>query len=251
VPHDDDSTPHPHTGSTSGSEPPASAAHIALLSPPDRILERLLALTRLSRSSGRCRRIADAYLPSLPLPGWLLTAALLVAVAAAPQADPTAAPDTWVDVDTRTLTLTVMRGKEVLRRFENIAIGSNGTTRDKLALDEKTPLGEFRIDDIRTSDRFHLFLSITYPTPAIARRAWVQGTLDARAYADIRRAWSEHVTPPQDTALGGHLGIHGLGAGDPAIHERFNWTNGCIALTNEQVSELAALVQPGVRVIVH
>ena len=55
-------------------------------------------------------------------------------------------------------------------------------------------------------------------------------------------------TPPQNTPLGGHIGIHGVGAGDPRIHTNFNWTNGCVALTNEQVTRLAALIKVGTRV---
>ena len=56
--------------------------------------------------------------------------------------------------------------------------------------------------------------------------------------------------PPQQTALGGHIGIHGIGAGDPRIHEDFNWTSGCIALTNAQIDDLAGWVRLGMRVVV-
>jgi lipoprotein-anchoring transpeptidase ErfK/SrfK len=44
------------------------------------------------------------------------------------------------------------------------------------------------------------------------------------------------------------IGIHGLGNGDPLIHEEFNWTDGCIALTNEEVDELASWIHLGTRV---
>jgi lipoprotein-anchoring transpeptidase ErfK/SrfK len=32
------------------------------------------------------------------------------------------------------------------------------------------------------------------------------------------------------------------------VHNRFNWTNGCIALTNDQVDELAGWVNVGTKV---
>ena len=56
--------------------------------------------------------------------------------------------------------------------------------------------------------------------------------------------------PPQVTPLGGYLGIHGVGEGDPGIHADFNWTHGCIALTNQQIDDLAGWIRIGMRVVV-
>jgi len=41
-----------------------------------------------------------------------------------------------------------------------------------------------------------------------------------------------------------------VGTGDMKIHQTINWTNGCIALTNEQLLELAPWVVVGTRVVV-
>ena len=57
-------------------------------------------------------------------------------------------------------------------------------------------------------------------------------------------------TPPQNTALGGYIGIHGLGNRDPAIHKKMNWTDGCIALTDEQIEQLAQWIDVGTRVVI-
>ena len=61
--------------------------------------------------------------------------------------------DIWLMIDTNELTLGVMQGSRILARYKNIAIGSNGTTREKRVKDEKTPLGDFRITGIRPSKR--------------------------------------------------------------------------------------------------
>lgn len=155
------------------------------------------------------------------------------------------AEDIWLAIDTRGLTLSVMQGDTILKTYENIAIGSNGATRDKRARDEKTPLGEFRINAVRDSRRFHLFLSIDYPSMEHARRALADERIDSAEYAALSQAWDRGEEPPQDTGLGGHLGIHGIGSGSLEIHNNFNWTDGCIAITNEQVEELAAWVRVG------
>jgi hypothetical protein len=66
----------------------------------------------------------------------------------------------------------------------------------------------------------------------------------------INLAHQQGREPPSNTGLGGNIGIHGIGAGDPQVHEDFNWTEGCIALTNEQIEELARWIHLGTRVVV-
>lgn len=162
----------------------------------------------------------------------------------------TLAGDVWLKVDTGELKLTVMRGETALATFENIAIGSNGVTRDKRSGDEKTPLGNFRVAEIRDSQRFVTFIAFDYPTAGQVYRACGQGDISAADCQRLDAALAAGAPVPQDTALGGFLGIHGTGEGDPAIHEGFNWTNGCIALTNEQLAALLPWIRPGTLVSV-
>ena len=59
--------------------------------------------------------------------------------------------------------------------------------------------------------------------------------------------------PPQNTALGGAIGIHGIGQETEKtlrIHSKVDWTEGCIALTNAEVAELRAYVQVGTEVVI-
>lgn len=158
--------------------------------------------------------------------------------------------EVWVVVDTSALTLTVMQGDSVLRHYENIAIGSNGPTLAKLVSDETTPLGEFKISGINPRSRYHLFMAIDYPTMEHAQRALQDGRLSVEQYMDVNEAWRAGEPPPQDTPLGGYLGIHGLGEGSEEIHGIVNWTDGCIAVTNEEMEELARWVGVGTRISV-
>ena len=159
-------------------------------------------------------------------------------------------PQVTVVVDTTELTLAVMRGAEVLDVYDNIAIGSNGSTRSKLMGYEKTPLGQFTITEIRESKRFTVFLALDYPDLDHVQRAYAKGYIEADEFAGLKRAIDRGIAPPQNTPLGGHIGIHGIGAGDVEIHENFNWTNGCVALTNEQLQQLLAWVSPGTTVLI-
>ncbi len=154
----------------------------------------------------------------------------------------------WILVDTGSNTLLVLRGDRLLDRFDNVAVGRGGPSLDKVRDDGATPLGEFRIDRINRSSRFLLFFGIDYPRPEHARRALEAGRIDASQYHQIVLAFEENKPPPQDTPLGGQLGIHGLGDGDPRVHEMLNWTQGCIALTNAQIRRLSRWIRLGMRV---
>lgn len=157
----------------------------------------------------------------------------------------------WLQVDTEALELRVMRGLEVIRVYRDIAIGRSGTTDDKRRLDGKTPLGEYRISLIKNNSKFHRFYGFDYPHLRHAERALQRGDLSVEDYLRVRDAVRAGHVAPQNTPLGGHLGIHGIGAGEPEVHTDFNWTNGCIALTNEQVEELAQWLRRGTRVVVY
>lgn len=162
-----------------------------------------------------------------------------------------ASDEIWLQVDTGALELRVLRGVEVVRIYRDIAIGRFGTTEDKRRLDGKTPLGEYRISLIKNNSKFHRFFGFDYPHLRHAERALQRGELSVEDYLRVRNAVRAGRVPPQNTPLGGHLGIHGIGAGEPEVHTDFNWTNGCIALTNEQIEELTPWLRVGTRVVVY
>lgn len=163
---------------------------------------------------------------------------------------PVAAGEIWLDVDTGNLTLSVMDGKAVSHTFEGIAIGSNGVSHSKMQGDRTTPLGNYRIRNINPDSRFHLYFGFDYPTMDQATAALKARRITSLEWQAINLAHLQGRVPPANTPLGGYIGIHGVGSGDPQIHEDFNWTEGCIALTDEQIDELARWIKTGTRVVV-
>lgn len=161
---------------------------------------------------------------------------------------PAVAGEIWLDIDTGELTVSVMDGEAVTKTFESIAIGRNGASSSKLAGDQKTPLGSYHIRRIKTDSRFHLFLGLDYPNMDQATAALKAGHISSLEWQTINLAHLQGREPPANTPLGGYIGIHGIGSGDPAIHEDFNWTEGCIALTNDQIDDLVRWIKPGTRV---
>lgn len=159
-------------------------------------------------------------------------------------------PETWVRVNTRTATLSVLRGSKVIARFADISIGRGGVSKHRFVGDESTPLGEFRVVKIREKSQFRRFFIIDYPNEARARLALRRGQINESTFKAIRVAVRAGRLPPQGTSLGGNIGIHGLGKADPRLHEAFNWTRGCIALTNEQIDRLTRWIHIGTRVVI-
>ena len=91
--------------------------------------------------------------------------------------------------------------------------------------DNRTPEGIFRIQARNPQSRYHRALKISYP--------------DA---AHIARARALGVQP------GGDIMIHGLPARQAwvgAAHRDFDWTEGCIAVTNKEIEEIWSVVPVG------
>ncbi len=183
----------------------------------------------------------------------LLLALLLPAPAAALPDDlpfQPGAQERWVLVDTEAYRVTVYQGERPIARLDNPAVGRYGTAETRRRGDRTTPLGSFRINRIDRDSDYRLFLGLDYPTMRHARQARDDGTISRAEYHAYVDAYAERGRHPQDTALGGHIGIHGVGDLDVEIHRRVNWTNGCIALENEQIETLAELVDVGTRVYI-
>lgn len=172
----------------------------------------------------------------------VLLLGLSVTVAAAPDAG------RWLLVDTQALTLTVMDGERPQMTLHNIAIGRFGTGADKLRGDNLTPLGRFRVTAVRRDAGFHRFIALDYPGVERARRAHSDGVIGDSTYQAILAAHRRGKQPPQGTALGGAIGIHGLGRADPGVHEVMNWTRGCVAISDEQIDTLLSWLHVGMTV---
>ncbi|MCG5530482.1 L,D-transpeptidase [Halorhodospira halochloris] len=156
----------------------------------------------------------------------------------------------WILVDTSDYVLTVYTGNRPKAQFHNLAIGQNGTAQTRRRGDKTTPLGKFRVDYITDRSRYHLFISINYPTEEAASRALEDGTISAQEYQTYREQRRGSGGSPQRTALGGLIGIHGVGGGNIRLHRMANWTDGCVALENDQIEALSRMVEVGTRVYI-
>ena len=137
-----------------------------------------------------------------------------------------------------------------LKRY-TVGIGSAGMGKQKRG-DAKTPRGTYRLLAGRTSSRYLRFLPITYPNAGDAERALASGLITKKQHDAIVRATEAGRLPPQDTPLGGHVGIHGYGQKldyvPPALQWVHQWadaTQGCLIVSDEQIQSLEDEYEPG------
>ena len=109
-----------------------------------------------------------------------------------------------------------------------VALGHNPVGRKVCAGDKRTPEGYYFVSGRKEDSRFHRALRISYPSPEDRGRAELSGC-----------------------EPGGDIMIHGLkqdwGA-DNRFHVLHDWTQGCVAVTNEEIEQIWRTVPDGAAV---
>ena len=148
--------------------------------------------------------------------------------------------------------LVIKDGDAIIKRY-HAAFGRGGKGAKRRRGDDMTPVGAYRITEFKADSRFHFFMLLDYPNLVDGWHGYRNRTIDASQFKAIATAYRAGSAPPQNTELGGYIGIHGIGEVSPKkldIHRSQNWTRGCIALRNEEVNELRDYVTRGTRVII-
>ncbi len=158
----------------------------------------------------------------------------------------------WIWVDTKHKKVQIMEKDKPLKVFDNAAFGRGGVGYKHKRGDNITPKGIYTIGWNNQRSDFRNFFGLTYPSIQDAQNGLQRGLISENEYQAIVNAHMQHKVPPQNTALGGAVGIHGLGTPLRRLvkHKTSNWTEGCVALTNDQIDELATYVKTGMFVVI-
>ena len=138
--------------------------------------------------------------------------------------------------------LKIYDGKRLIRKY-NFALGFAPVGNKQTEGDGKTPEGEFYICAKNAQSKFHLSLGLSYPNAEAAERGLKEKIITQEECDAIIKAIDEKRMPPQKTALGGEIYIHGGGI-------ESDWTQGCIALKNEEIKELFDAIPIGAAVVI-
>jgi murein L,D-transpeptidase YafK len=138
--------------------------------------------------------------------------------------------------------LMLYAGDKLLRTY-TVGLGFN-PVKDKIREgDGATPEGEFYIFAKNEKSAYYLSLGISYPNLEDAERGLRDGLIDSQEYKRIAEAIEKKEAPPQTTALGGQIYIHGHGA-------QKDWTWGCVALDDKDIKELFDAIPVGTTVVI-
>ena len=133
-------------------------------------------------------------------------------------------PADMVLIEKKERRLSLLSNGEVIKTYK-IALGGNPVGPKERQGDNKTPEGIYTIESRNRNSGYYLSLRISYPNEI-----------------DKRRAKELGVSP------GGDIMIHGIKNGLSwvgSIHSKFDWTEGCIAVTDEEMDEIDRLVPDG------
>jgi murein L,D-transpeptidase YafK len=145
-----------------------------------------------------------------------------------------------IEIHKKARRLDVINGSEVFRSFP-VALGFSPDDDKEVEGDGKTPEGMFYVFAKNAQSKFHLSLGISYPSIEDAKRGLSKNLISSEEASEISKAVDEKQMPPQKTALGGEIYIHGGGI-------ESDWTKGCVALSNKEMTELFDLIPKGAEV---
>ena len=139
-------------------------------------------------------------------------------------------------------TLEVYDGERLVKTIPMV-LGSAPDLDKETEGDGRTPEGEFYVFTKNPKSRFHLSLGISYPAPEDAERGFAGGMISKEERELILSAAEHRKMPLQKTRLGGEIYIHGGGTAN-------DWTDGCVALENAEMTELFEAIPVGARVTI-
>jgi len=132
-----------------------------------------------------------------------------------------------VDKSERSMTLYSKHSK--IKTYK-IALGRKPLGPKLLQGDQKTPEGHYIIDGRNPDSRFYRSLHISYPNEI-----------------DMELTEQAGISP------GGDIFIHGTGKEKEwmgKFHRAYDWTDGCIAVTDEEVDEIWQMVPDGTKIVI-
>jgi murein L,D-transpeptidase YafK len=121
-------------------------------------------------------------------------------------------------------TLTLYSDFRVIAAFK-IALGRSPIGAKACDGDNKTPEGVFRVTEHKVNSAYHRALRLSYP-----------------------EVFNTRVAAAKGCKPGSEIMIHGIRNGFGWVgrwHSLFNWTKGCVALTNDEIEKVWELVPDG------
>lgn len=141
----------------------------------------------------------------------------------------------------------------VLIKSYRASFGRNLRTKKSFATDGATPVGTYAVCSIDTSHTYYKYLRLNYPNLDDAVEALRKGIITQREFNNLKFDFYYNECIQTETVMGNNFGIHGLGRLNYVFKNLpfvYNWTDGSIALSNEDIDEILSVIQKGTQVVI-
>ena len=155
-------------------------------------------------------------------------------------------------VDRRSYTLRLFEDTVLIKTYR-ASFGRNLLEPKSRADDNATPVGEYKICDIDTTHIYYKFLKLNYPNVNDAAEALRKGLITQKEYDQLKFEFYYEGCIRLKTMLGNNFGIHGIGRLNYIFKNLpfvYNWTDGSIALSNENIDEIYSVIKEGTKVVI-
>jgi hypothetical protein len=132
-----------------------------------------------------------------------------------------------------------------------VSLGIDSLSPKRRRGDKSTPEGCYYVTCKKSESKFYKFLGLSYPNNVDAWLGLRKRLVSSREYRSIANAISAGSSPPACTSLGSGIGIHGGGvyrnSGKNMVRD---WTEGCIAVNNQDMDVIYSFCDVGDMVII-
>jgi murein L,D-transpeptidase YafK len=155
-------------------------------------------------------------------------------------------------VDRRNYTLGVYEDSVLIKNYK-VSFGKSLQEPKTRADDKATPVGVYKICKIINSHKYYKFFQINYPNLEDGASALRKGWISQKEFNEIKFQFYYEGCTKYHNLLGGDIGIHGIGELNYIFKNLpfvFNWTNGSIAMSDEDIDELNSVIKEGTEVVI-
>lgn len=155
-------------------------------------------------------------------------------------------------IDRHNYTLGIYEDSVLIKNYR-VSFGKSVHTPKTRAGDKATPVGVYKICKIYTTHKYYKFFQLNYPNLEDGADALRKGLISQKEYNDIKFQYYYEGCTRYHNVLGGNIGIHGIGELNYIFKNLpfvFNWTDGSIAMSNENLDEIYSVIREGTEVVI-
>jgi murein L,D-transpeptidase YafK len=160
--------------------------------------------------------------------------------------------DVNILIDRKSYMLQVYEDTVLIKSYR-ASFGRNLRDKKKMRNDGATPVGTYKICSIDTSHNYYKYLRLNYPNLDDGAEALRRGNITQREFNDIKFDFYYNDCIQTETVLGNIVAIHGIGRLNYIFKNLpfvYNWTDGSIAISNENIDELLTVIGKGTTVVI-